>query len=105
MTVKLCGAGMGLLGFMLSLIIGLYVDNPFTTVVSRALLVLVLFFFLGCVLAGLGQQVVRENFEIEAENIRSKSEDDSEPEQPAADEDADVQEVTGPISPGTQTAT
>ena len=64
---------MAFLGFAVSLVIGLWVGNPFITVVTRALAVLFLFYILGCVLAGLGQKVIVENFEIEAEIINAKA--------------------------------
>ena len=71
MTTHLCGAGMAFLGFGLSLIIGLWVENSFVTVVSRGIVVLFLFYIIGCFLAGLGQKVIVENFEAEAEVIKA----------------------------------
>lgn len=65
MTIHLCGAGLAFLGFGLSLIIGLWVDNPFITVVSRSLVVLVVFYVLGYLLALIGQKVIVSNFERE----------------------------------------
>jgi hypothetical protein len=59
---QLCGAALGLLAFSVSLIIGLYVDNPFITVVQRSILALIIFYILGCVLSVLGQKVIQENF-------------------------------------------
>ena len=65
MTTKLCAAAMALLGFSTSMFIGLWVDNPFITVVMRSLGVLILFYILGYFLAGIGQKVVEENFNNE----------------------------------------
>ena len=70
MTTHLCGAGLALLGFALSLVIGLCVGNPFTTLVIRAVLVLVLFYPLGCLLAHLGQKSIQENFDAHAQTLR-----------------------------------
>ncbi len=74
MPTQLCGAGMAFLGFSLTLIIGLWVDNSFVTVVQRAVVVLVLFYILGCVLSVLGQKVIDENFEAEARAMQEKFE-------------------------------
>ena len=63
MPTHLCGAGLGFLGFSTSLIIGLYVNNNFVDIITRALVVLVLFYLLGYVLALLGQKTIQENFE------------------------------------------
>jgi hypothetical protein len=65
---------MAFLGFSLTLIIGLWVDNSFVTVVQRAVVVLVLFYILGCVLSVLGQKVIDENFEAEARAMQEKFE-------------------------------
>ncbi|MCP4710253.1 MAG: hypothetical protein GY869_16640 [Planctomycetes bacterium] len=63
-----CGAALSLVGFGISLIIGLWVDNPFVTVVLRGLWVLVLFYILGCLLSVIGQKVIQENFENEVKS-------------------------------------
>ena len=73
MPTHLCGAGLAFLGFSVSLIIGLWVNNPFVTVILRALCVLVLFYILGCVLSVIGQKVVKENFEKEIEILQEGS--------------------------------
>ena len=73
MPTHLCGAGLAFLGFSVSLIIGLWVNNPFVTVILRALWVLVLFYILGCLLSVIGQKVVKENFEKEVEILQEKS--------------------------------
>ena len=65
MPTHQCGAALSLVGFGISLIIGLWVNNPFVTVVLRGLWVLLLFYILGCLLSVIGQKVVQENFENE----------------------------------------
>lgn len=62
---------MAFLAFTFSLIIGLWVNNPFTTVVGRALIVLVVFYILGYVLSVLGQRVIQENFDDQIENAKA----------------------------------
>ena len=69
---QVCGAGFACIGFSLSLIIGLWVDNTFVTVVLRSLFIMLVFYVLGCVLFMLGQKAVQENFENEAQNIKAK---------------------------------
>ena len=91
MTAHVCGAGMAFLGFSLSLIIGLWVNNPFTTVVSRSLVVLFFSYILGLILAGIGQKVIIENFDIERESLTAHAEqaarqqEDEHTEQPEAE--------------------
>jgi len=77
LPTQLCGAGMAFLGFSLTLIIGLWVDNPFVTVVQRAIVVLVLFYIFGSLLSVLGQKVIDENFKTEAKAIQEKYERDN----------------------------
>lgn len=71
MNKHLSGAGLALLGFAGTLVIGLAVDNPFTTIVTRALGVLVLFYPLGYLLALVGAKVVQENFEMHEKQVRA----------------------------------
>jgi len=69
LTNHVCGAGMAFLGFSLSLIIGLLTGNSFVAIVTRAVVILFLFYILGCLLAGLGRKVIVQNFQAEAEAI------------------------------------
>ena len=62
MATHLCAAALGLLGFTFSLIIGLWAQNPFVTVILRALAGLVVFYILGALLSVVGQKVILENF-------------------------------------------
>ena len=72
MTTKICGAGLGFLAFAVSLVIGLWTENPFITIVSRSLIVMGLFYILGCCLAGIGQKVINENVENEKQRIQQE---------------------------------
>ena len=69
---EVCGAGFAFIGFSLSLIIGLWVDNTFVTVVLRSLFIMLIFYVLGCVLFLLGQKAVQENFEAETQKINEE---------------------------------
>jgi len=71
--IHICGAGMGLLAFSVSLVIGLVVNNSFVTIVARSLLVLFLFYLLGCVLSALGQIVVKEHFDRQVRALESQT--------------------------------
>jgi len=76
MTTHLCGAGMGFVGFSVSLVIGLWADNSYITVVSRALGVMFVFYVIGCILAVLGQKVIQENFDDEVKRLASEMPED-----------------------------
>ena len=104
----ICGAALGFLGFGISLIIGLYVGNPFVTLVLRATCVLIVFYILGIILASLGHKVVQENFEAEAEELLAEAKAKAEAEAQAkaqAEADAMAQRGAGvdadaPTEPG-----
>lgn len=101
MTAHVCGAGMAFLGFSLSLIIGLWVNNPFTTVVSRSLVVLFFSYILGLILAGIGQKVIIENFDTERESLTAQAEQAARQQE---DESAEQQDnsVVSLVSPGAE---
>ena len=65
---------MAFLAFTVSMIIGLWVDNPFTTVIGRSLLMMFIFYALGATLSLIGQKVIRENFDAEAQRLSQSSE-------------------------------
>lgn len=88
---------MAFLGFSLSLIIGLWVNNPFTTVVSRSLVVLFFSYILGLMLAGIGQKVIVENFEAEREVLAAQSEQLE--QQQEGEQDDSVESL---VSPGAE---
>ena len=73
LATQLCAAAMAFLAFTTSMIIGLYVDNPFTTVIGRSVLCLFVFYILGAILSVIGQKVIKENFDAEAERLLQKS--------------------------------
>ena len=102
MTTKICGAGLGFLAFAVSLIIGLWTENPFITIVSRSLIVMCLFYILGCCLAGVGQKVIIENIEDEKKRIQQEAttENDSveDSETQTANNNQEVPNETVPVS-------
>ena len=74
MTTHLCGAALGFFAFAISLIIGLCVGNPFITVVLRSLMVMIVSYGVGVILAGLGQRAVLENLEAEIDGLHAQAE-------------------------------
>jgi len=86
LTAHWCGAGLALLGFSLSLVIGLWVGNSFVTLVWRSLMVLGAFYILGCLLATIGQKAIVENFEKETEPVPAKGQNTDENDTTAAKE-------------------
>jgi hypothetical protein len=94
---QVCGAGFAFIGFSLSLIIGLWVDNTFVTVVLRSLFIMLVFYLLGCVLFLLGQKAVQENFEAEAQKILAKQQAPQVGE-PEAGESLDTGAVEEPLT-------
>lgn len=60
MVARYAGASLALFAFAASVLAGLSVGNPPLTVLSRGLIALVVFFFLGLVLGGAAQVVLNE---------------------------------------------
>lgn len=73
LATQLCAAAMAFLAFTTSMIIGLWVDNPFTVVIGRSVLCLFIFYILGAILSLIGQKVIKENFDAEAERLSQQS--------------------------------
>ncbi len=78
MSTQLCAAALAFLAFTTSMIIGLWVNNPFVTVIGRSILVMFIFYALGAVISLIGQKVIRENFDAEAEILRNKAQQELE---------------------------
>ena len=93
---QVCGAGFAFIGFSLSLIIGLWVDNTFVTVVLRSLFIMLVFYVLGCLLFMLGQKAVQENFDQETQKILARQQA---PETDESGEEAELMEVGGAEEP------
>lgn len=59
-TSKLIGAALGLCGFAVGVIAGMAADNPVETVLTRALVALVVCFVAGSLIGAIGERVVDE---------------------------------------------
>jgi hypothetical protein len=77
------------------MIIGLIVDNPFVTVVTRSVMAMFCFYILGCSLSALGQKVIQENFENEFKN-ENQSDDSPDAEINNVSDNADLEKVNTP---------
>jgi len=60
MVARYVGASLALFAFAVAVIAGLSVGNPPVTVLSRGILALFVFFFIGLALGGAAQLVLRE---------------------------------------------
>ena len=74
MTNHVFGVGLAFLGFAASLLIGIFVNNSYGTVILRALGVMIVFYILGCLFSAIGFKVIQENFEAEIEETQAESE-------------------------------
>ncbi len=95
LTVRLCAAGLSLVAFATALVIGLWSDIDYITIVTRALYVMLVFYVLGNIVGRIGQIAIEDCFErekaaIEAE-VRAEFEKKNE---------GSVSEVDGEIGSG-----
>jgi len=60
MVARFAGASLALFAFAVAVIAGLSVGNPPVTILSRGILALFVFFFIGLALGGAAQLVLRE---------------------------------------------
>ncbi|MBI4717313.1 MAG: hypothetical protein HY763_05875 [Planctomycetes bacterium] len=74
MLARYVGAGLGLLAFSVSVVAGLVVQNPPIVTLSRSILALFVFCFLGLVLGYAAQLVVREHEKGREAEIRRRLE-------------------------------
>ncbi len=61
MIARFSGASLGLLAFCVTVLAGVYVQNPVTTTLSRGILALFLFFVIGFALGLVADTVVNEH--------------------------------------------
>jgi Ni/Fe-hydrogenase subunit HybB-like protein len=72
MMPRVAGACLGLLAFTIALVGGLVSQNPATVVLSRGILALFLFFFIGFALGAVAQRVVAEYERQRKEELNSR---------------------------------
>lgn len=97
MVARYAGAGLGLLAFTITVVAGLLVRNPVTVTLSRSILALFTFCFIGFVLGTVAQMVVAEREKKRESEIRKRY---SEGLPVAADEAADGSTEDQGASPG-----
>ena len=100
MTIHVFGAALAFLGFTASLLIGMFVNNPYETVLWRSMGIMIIFYVLGCMFSAIGFKVIQENFEAEIEDPQTESDEQADDTRSAGDEvatelpDIEVQEQT-----------
>ena len=77
MVARFSAASLGLLAFCVSLLAGLYVQNPVTVTLSRSIFALFVFCIIGLVLGGAAQMVITEHERNRESAIRKQYEEDS----------------------------
>jgi len=60
MVPRYAGASLGLLAFFITIAVGLWVRNPVEVILSRGILALFVFCFIGLLLGGAAQMVIAE---------------------------------------------
>jgi hypothetical protein len=99
MVARVVGASLGLLAFTVTIVAGLYVQNPATVTLSRGVLALFVFCVLGLVLGGAAQIVINEHRDKREEEIRAQYREEPVEPNPAGLEEEAVDEESA--SPGT----
>jgi len=66
-------SALSLLVFALCLVIGIEAGNPFGTVVSRALLAMLVTLVIGLILGAMAQKILDENLKIDEEKLKNVS--------------------------------
>ena len=72
MVARYAGACLGLLAFSITTFTGLYVGNPVSVTLSRGILAMFLFFFIGLTLGWVAELVIGEYEKERQEQIRKK---------------------------------
>lgn len=72
MIARYAGASLGLLAFTIAVFGGLVARNPFTVVLSRGILALFVFCFIGLVLGHFAQRVVADHARTREAEIRAR---------------------------------
>lgn len=91
MVARFAGAGLGCLAFAVTILAGLFVRNPVEVILSRSILALFAFCFLGLLLGSVAQKIVGEH-----EKERLKEIEEQFRERPAVTEDGASDDETEP---------
>jgi hypothetical protein len=72
MAQRIAGS-LALLVFAISLCAGLNAENPFSTVITRAILGMLLTLVIGLVVGAMAQKMLDENLQIDEKNVKKGS--------------------------------
>ncbi len=72
MVTRFVGAALGLFAFSVSVLAGLYAQNPVRVVLSRSILALFVFFLIGVVVGHLAQRVIADHFNAREAEVRQE---------------------------------
>lgn len=97
MVARILGASLGLLAFTITIIAGLYVQNPVTVTLARGILALFVFCVIGLVLGGAAQLIVNEHEREGAKEIREKYREGLVETDAAASGEEAIEEPTAPM--------
>ena len=98
MVARVVGASLGLLAFTVTIVAGLYVQNPVTVTLSRGILALFVFCVIGLVLGGAAQIVINEHGDKREEEIRKQHREEPVETNPAGSEEGAIDEEGAPMS-------
>ena len=72
MIARFAGAGLGLFAFSVTVIAGLWVQNPFTVTLSRGILALFVFCLIGLAVGAAAQVIVQDHVSNRESTIRQR---------------------------------
>lgn len=98
MVARVAGASLGLLAFAVTIVAGLYVQNPVTVTLSRSILSLFVFCVIGVVLGSAAQIVINEHGDRREEEIRKRYGEKPAESDPAGSEEGVVEEEGAPMN-------
>jgi len=93
MVARFSGAGLGLFAFCVTVVAGVYVQNPVTTTLSRGILALFLFFIIGFALGMAAETVVNEHERSREAESRVQESQESTKIDNGAPADGDIKDV------------
>ena len=97
MVARVLGASLGLLAFTITIIAGLWVQNPVTVTLSRSILALFLFCVIGLVLGGAAQLIINEHEREREKEIRTRYHEEPVEDENAASKEGALEAQRAPV--------